>query len=94
MGLDTDKVKIPVHLLAQEDPIFEFNKSIIKATHNVAVAFKLNTAFYEVYGLEGWRALQKNNPVSQQQSPRYFYYCRCQTRRYRKYICHVRQDVF
>ncbi len=59
IGLDVDKAKIPAHILKEEDPVFEFNKSIIKATAHLAVAFKLNTAFYEAYGLEGWQALQK-----------------------------------
>ena len=32
VGLDTDTKKIPQHLLAEEDPIFAFNKQIIDAT--------------------------------------------------------------
>ncbi len=59
IGLDVDLDKIPKHLLALEDPIFEFNKQIIKATHDLAVAYKPNTAFYESYGLAGWKALEK-----------------------------------
>ena len=59
IGLDVDLDKIPTHLLAEEDPIFEFNKQIIDATHHLAVAYKPNTAFYEAYGLKGWEALGK-----------------------------------
>lgn len=59
IGLDVDLDKIPTHLLAKEDPIFEFNKQIIDATHHLAVAYKPNTAFYEAYGLKGWAALGK-----------------------------------
>lgn len=59
VGLDVDLNKIPQHLLATEDPIFEFNKAIIDATHDVCVSYKPNTAFYEAYGLKGWQALQK-----------------------------------
>ena len=33
IGLDVDLTKIPQHLLQTEDPIFEFNKAIIDATH-------------------------------------------------------------
>ena len=51
--------KIPTHLLAEDDPIFEFNKQIIDATHHLAVAYKPNTAFYEAYGIKGWKALEK-----------------------------------
>jgi len=59
IGLDVDLNKIPKHLLQEEDPIFSFNKSIIDATHELAVAYKPNTAFYEAYGLKGWKSLEK-----------------------------------
>lgn len=59
VGLDTDIKRIPEHLLALEDPIFEFNKQIIDATHQYAVAYKPNTAFYEAQGSKGWESLQK-----------------------------------
>ncbi|MGO3156159.1 MAG: orotidine-5'-phosphate decarboxylase [Mesonia sp.] len=59
IGLDIDLAKIPSHLLQEEDPIFAFNKAIIDATHHLAVAYKPNTAFYEAYGLQGWKALEK-----------------------------------
>jgi len=59
VGLDPDLNKIPKHFLEFEDPIFAFNKQIIDATHNYAVAYKPNMAFYEAYGVKGWLALQK-----------------------------------
>lgn len=59
IGLDVDLNKIPKHLLAEEDPIFAFNKAIIDATHQLAVAYKPNTAFYEACGIKGWKALEK-----------------------------------
>ncbi|MDT0608176.1 orotidine-5'-phosphate decarboxylase [Croceitalea rosinachiae] len=59
VGLDTDLDKIPQHLLKEEDPIFEFNKAIIDATQEFCVAYKPNIAFYEVYGLSGWKSLEK-----------------------------------
>ncbi|SFN87681.1 orotidine-5'-phosphate decarboxylase [Bizionia echini] len=59
IGLDVDLNKIPQHLLQEEDPIFAFNKAIIDATHQVCVAYKPNTAFYEAYGMKGWQALEK-----------------------------------
>lgn len=59
IGLDTDLSKIPPHLLNEEDPMFSFNKAIIDATHPMAVAYKPNTAFYEAFGLKGWRSLAK-----------------------------------
>ncbi len=59
IGLDPDLSKIPAHLLDEEDPIFAFNKAIIDATHDLAVAYKPNTAFYECHGAKGWETLQK-----------------------------------
>jgi orotidine-5'-phosphate decarboxylase len=59
IGLDVDLDKIPSHLLQEEDPIFEFNKAIIDATHQLCVAYKPNTAFYEAYGIKGWKSLEK-----------------------------------
>ncbi|KZS40423.1 orotidine 5'-phosphate decarboxylase [Aquimarina aggregata] len=59
IGLDVDLTKIPKHLLDKEDPIFEFNKAIIDATHHLAVGYKPNIAFYEAYGVKGWKSLEK-----------------------------------
>jgi orotidine-5'-phosphate decarboxylase len=59
VGLDTDIQKIPSHLLSEKDPIFEFNRQIIDATHSFTVAYKPNIAFYEAHGAKGWESLQK-----------------------------------
>jgi len=59
IGLDTDINKIPKHLLTSDDPIFEFNKQIVDATHHFAVAYKPNLAFYESLGSKGWDSLEK-----------------------------------
>jgi orotidine-5'-phosphate decarboxylase len=59
VGLDSDITKIPRHLLQHEDPVFEFNKAIIDATQDVCVSYKINTAFYEANGLQGWQSMEK-----------------------------------
>ncbi|MBP6871660.1 MAG: orotidine-5'-phosphate decarboxylase [Bacteroidales bacterium] len=59
IGLDTEIEKLPPHLLREEDPVFEFNKQIIDATIDYAVAYKPNLAFYESTGLKGWISLEK-----------------------------------
>ncbi len=59
IGLDTDISKIPQHMKSLEDPIFGFNKAIIDATIDLAVAYKPNFAFYECYGVKGWESLTK-----------------------------------
>ena len=59
IGLDTDPLKIPKHLVSSDDPVFEFNRQIIDATHAYGVAYKPNIAFYEALGPKGWESLQK-----------------------------------
>ena len=59
VGLDTDINRIPDHLLKYDDPVFEFNKQIIEATHDLCVSYKPNIAFYESLGSKGWRSLEK-----------------------------------
>ena len=72
VGLDTDIKKIPQHLLKEEDPIFAFNKAIIDATAKYAVAYKPNTAFYEVYGAKGWLSLEKTITYIKENYPEIF----------------------
>jgi len=72
IGLDVDLTKIPKHLLTEEDPIFEFNKAIIDATHHLAVGYKPNTAFYEAYGVKGWKSLEKTINYINKQYPELF----------------------
>lgn len=59
VGLDTDPEKIPHHLRGADDPVFEFNKQIIDATHDYCIAYKPNIAFYEAQGPKGWESLRK-----------------------------------
>jgi len=59
VGLDTDIQKIPPHILAEEDPVFTFNKAIIDATLGHCVSYKINTAFYEAMGVKGWETMEK-----------------------------------
>ena len=59
VGLDTDLKKIPSHLLGDPDAVFHFNKAIIDATIDYAVAYKPNIAFYESMGIKGLEQLKK-----------------------------------
>jgi len=72
IGLDVDLEKIPAHLLQTDDPIFEFNKAIIDATHDLTIAYKPNTAFYEAYGLKGWESLSKTIAYLNENYPEIF----------------------
>jgi orotidine-5'-phosphate decarboxylase len=59
VGLDSDYSKIPDFLKELDDPVFEFNKQIIQETHECAIAYKPNLAFYESLGIKGWLSLEK-----------------------------------
>lgn len=58
VGLDTDMNKLPEGVERSMKGMVEFNRAIIQATHKFAVAYKINTAFYEQYGSEGWQCME------------------------------------
>lgn len=59
IGLDSDIDKIPTHLLENDFPQFDFNKSVIDQTADTVCVYKINTAFYESEGENGITALRK-----------------------------------
>jgi len=60
VGLDIDKEKIPEFLFkSSKTPLLDFNKSIINATKDLVCAYKLNMAFYELFGKEGFDLIEK-----------------------------------
>ena len=59
VGLDSDIKKLPKLLLRTADPVLAFNRQIIDATADYAVAYKPNLAFYESLGWQGWHTLEK-----------------------------------
>jgi orotidine-5'-phosphate decarboxylase len=59
IGLDSAIDKLPSCLRDNEDPVFEFNKQIIDSTHHLVVAYKINLAFYESNGIDGWKSMMK-----------------------------------
>lgn len=56
VGLDTDPLRIPPGL---QGDMLAFNQAVIAATRDTCVAYKLNFAFYEAQGMEGWRCLEE-----------------------------------
>lgn len=46
VGLDTDLQKIPSFLKNESQPLFQFNKQIIDATHDLVCAYKPQIAYY------------------------------------------------
>ena len=62
VGLDPTWERLPEPFRrgsSAPDALVAFNREIIDATHDLACAFKPNTAFYERYGSLGWRALEQ-----------------------------------
>ncbi len=72
VGLDTDLKKMPACVLKGDNPIFTFNKAIIDATAPYCVAYKPNLAFYECFGLEGWKALEDTIKYIKAEYPNHF----------------------
>lgn len=50
---------MPSHLSKNGKGMLEFNKSIVDATLPYSPAYKINTAFYEQYGAEGWEWMEE-----------------------------------
>ena len=63
VGLDTDIERLPDGFSKDYNGIVNFNKEIIEATKDYAVAYKMNTAFYEQHGSDGWKALEKTRDL-------------------------------
>lgn len=60
IGLDIDKDRIPAILFEEsKNPYIDFNKMIIDDTKDLVCAYKLNMAFYEVLGLNGYKILSE-----------------------------------
>jgi len=57
VGLDPVMDKIPSHFKYEKNPLMMFNRKIVEATHDLAIAYKANLAFYEAEGQNGLEAL-------------------------------------
>ncbi|MFZ1693499.1 MAG: orotidine-5'-phosphate decarboxylase [Flavobacteriales bacterium] len=58
VGLDTEAHLVPEHFRHESHPVRAYNEAIIEVTHDLAVAYKLNLAFYEALGDQGWLDLE------------------------------------
>jgi orotidine-5'-phosphate decarboxylase len=72
VGLDPEPERIPPSLKQLKDPVLEFNKRIIAATHKYTVAYKPNVAFYESSGSTGWVTLEATVKYIKTKYPRIF----------------------
>lgn len=58
VGLDSDEHQLPDRFRRVYQPQYAFNRWIIEQTHPYAAAYKINTAFYEARGEQGWLELR------------------------------------
>ena len=72
VGLDSDINKISEEFLKTSLPQYEFNKRIIDATHEYAIAYKPNLAFYESEGITGWMSLEFTQKYLKEKYPHIF----------------------
>ncbi|MFA6484183.1 MAG: orotidine-5'-phosphate decarboxylase, partial [Bacteroidales bacterium] len=72
VGLDIDLARIPAHLHRAANPVFSFNRAIIDATADLAVAYKPNLAFYESLGTDGIRQLEMTVDYIRSKDPNLF----------------------
>ncbi|MDA0986218.1 MAG: orotidine-5'-phosphate decarboxylase [Bacteroidetes bacterium] len=59
VGLDTDISKLPASIPKTANGVLQFNKKIIEATKKYVCAYKINLAFYETLGKDGWKILNE-----------------------------------
>ena len=59
VGLDPDLKKIPDAYLESSQPLFDFCRDVVDATHHLAIAYKINIAFFENHGPDGWIQLEQ-----------------------------------
>ncbi len=64
VGLDPVPSRIPDGV-----SVAEFNRRIIDATSDIAVAYKPNAAFYEALGVDGWRILAETVEEARHSAP-------------------------
>jgi len=72
VGLDSEIDKIPLSLKQNDNQVFEFNRRIIDATAQYAVAYKPNVAFYESEGSKGWLSLESTVKYIKEKYPDIF----------------------
>lgn len=59
IGIDPVFERLPSQFQEKDEPFFEFGKWIIEQTHEYAVAYKPNSAFFEARGAAGMHELHK-----------------------------------
>lgn len=59
VGVDPDPDKIPSRFKKSARGIYNFCKELINVTSDLTPAYKFNLAFFEIWGSQGWKFLEK-----------------------------------
>lgn len=59
IGIDPDPAYLPPSISRDTSGIIRFCRDIVDATCDLALAYKINFAFFEVLGPPGWKALEE-----------------------------------
>ncbi len=69
VGLDTNVEKLPEGFSKDAIDVYEYNKRIVEMTKDIACAYKINSAFYEMLGPSGMEALKKTKDLIDEDIP-------------------------
>lgn len=69
VGLDSDFAKIPARFYAEAMPQLAFNRWIVEQTSEFVSTYKLNAAFYESRGAQGWQEMAATAAFLREQYP-------------------------
>jgi orotidine-5'-phosphate decarboxylase len=72
VGLDPDPEKLPAGISRDPEGVFQFCTRIMEATAPHSVSFKVNTAFFEALGPDGWECLNRVCEFSKKNFPGHF----------------------
>ncbi len=63
IGLDTNVERLPRKFPKDAKGVYEYNKYLIESTRDIACAYKINSAFYEMLGPEGMQTMYKTREL-------------------------------
>lgn len=97
VGLDSRYDRIPEIFKRKQSvaqSIYEFNKEVIDATHDVAVAYKSNLAFYAGFGAQGLEGLARTNAYLRKQHPEIPTLADCKRSEMGESVKMIEQEIF
>ena len=97
VGLDSSYDRIPDLIKngkTVSQAIFSFNKHVVDATHDLAVAYKANVAFYGGYGAEGLEGLRLPNEYIHSHYPEIPLFADCKRSEMGETVAMIEKEIF